>query len=130
MSDEAQNKKHSETRPAETPLQNSSSDDSTRSGKEIPAIRHVGPSLDADPEYRSTQGYSTPEAQIADEAGQVDAGQTRMTENDFDALSGRTPEGLKTRLPGDTSSDPHSDAGPDNAANLRNRPDSGKSNRA
>jgi hypothetical protein len=67
------------------------------------------------------------EAQIAAEAGPVDVDQRRMEEDDFDRLSGRTledrPEPLKTRLPGDTSSEPHTDVGPDNASNLQERDD-------
>jgi hypothetical protein len=105
---------------------------------EIPAIRHVGKTLESDPEYYAiaTPGYSTPEAQIAAEAGPVDVDQRRMEEDDFDPLSGRTledrPEPLKTRLPGDSSSDPHTDLGPDNASNMqerRNAPDSAGANR-
>jgi hypothetical protein len=105
---------------------------------EIPAIRHIGKTLESDPEYYAvaTPGYSTPEAQIAAEAGPVDVDQRRMEEDDFDPLSGRTledlPEPLKTRLPGDTSSEPHTDVGPDNATNLRERepvPNSGELNR-
>lgn len=34
---------------------------------------------------------------------------------------GEVPETLHTRLPGDTSSDPHTDLGPDNATNLQRR---------
>ena len=95
----------------------------------IPAIRHIGKTLESDPEYYAvaTPGYSTPEAQIAAEAGPVDVDQRRMEEDDFDPLSGRTledrPEPLRTRLPGDTSSDPHTDIGPDNASNLQERAD-------
>ena len=95
----------------------------------IPAIRHIGKTLESDPEYYAvaTPGYSTPEAQIAAEAGPVDVDQRRMEEDDFDPLSGRTlenrPEKLKTRLPGDTSSEPHTDVGPDNASNLQERED-------
>lgn len=96
---------------------------------EIPAIRHIGKTLESDPKYYAvaTPGYSTPEAQIAAEAGPVDVDQRRMEEDDFDPLSGRTledrPEPLRTRLPGDTSSDPHTDVGADNASNLQERPD-------
>ena len=35
--------------------------------------------------------------------------------------SGMRVEPLKTRLPGDTSSDPHTDEGPDNATSLQKR---------
>jgi hypothetical protein len=93
----------------------------------IPAIRHIGKTLESDPEFYAiaTPGYSTPEAQIAAEAGPVDVDQRRMEEDDFDPLSGRTledrPEPLKTRLPGDTSSEPHTDVGADNATNLQER---------
>jgi len=93
------------------------------------AIRHIGKTLESDPEYYAiaTPGYSTPEAQIAAEAGPVDVDQRRMEEDDFDPLSGRAledrPEPLKTRLPGDTSSDPHTDVGPDNASNLQEHED-------
>jgi len=105
---------------------------------EIPAIRHIGKTLESDPEYYAVvaPGDSTPEAQIAAEAGPVDVDQRRMEEDDFDPLSGRAredrPEPLKTRLPGDTSSDPHTDVGPDNASNLQERddvPDAAGSNR-
>ena len=95
----------------------------------IPAIRHIGKTLESDPEYYAVAsgGYSTPEAQIAAEAGPVDVDQRRMEEDDFDPLSGRAledrPEPLKTRLPGDTSSEPHTDVGPDNASNLQERDD-------
>ena len=95
----------------------------------IPAIRHIGKTLESDPEYYAvaTRGYSTPEAQIAAEAGPVHIDQRRMEEDDFDPLSGRTledrPEALKTRLPGDSSSDPHTDLGPDDASNIQERQD-------
>lgn len=73
------------------------------------------------------RGCSTPEAQIAAEAGPVDVDQRRMEEDDFDPVSGRAlenrPEPQRTRLPGDTSSDPHTDVGPDNASNLQERED-------
>ena len=106
---------------------------------QIPAIHHVGKTLESDPEYFAvaTSGYSTPEAQIAAEAGPVDVEQRQIQEDYFDSLAGRTledhPEKLKTRLPGDHSSDPHTDVGPDNATNLQERDDVGsfdKPNRA
>jgi hypothetical protein len=96
---------------------------------EIPAIHHIGKTLESDPEYYAVvaPGHSTPEAQIAAEAGPVDVDQRRMEEDDFDPLSGRAledrPEPLRTRLPGDTSSDPHTDFGPDNASNMQERQD-------
>jgi len=96
---------------------------------EIPAIHHIGKTLESDPEYYAVvaPGHSTPEAQIAAETGPVDVDQRRMEEDDFDPLSGRVledrPEPLRTRLPGDTSSDPHTDIGPDNASNIQERQD-------
>ena len=122
MSDEKQNKTRSSGEEREF-----SRDDQQNRDIEIPAIRHVGKTLESDPEYYAvaTPGYSTPEAQIAAEAGPVDVDQRRMEEDDFDPLSGRTfedrPEKLKTRLPGDTSSEPHTDVGPDNATNVQKR---------
>jgi hypothetical protein len=95
----------------------------------VPAIHHVGKTLESDPDYIElpSSGYSTPEAQIAAEAGSIDVDQRRMQEDDFDPLSGKSfedrSERLKTRLPGDTSSDPHSDVGPDNATDLQSEPD-------
>ena len=103
--------------------------DSLEGATVIPAIRHIGKTLESDPEYYAVAipGFSSPEAQIAAEAGPVDVDQRRMEEDDFDPLSGRTledrPEPLKTRLPGDTSSDPHTDVGEDNASNLQERDD-------
>jgi hypothetical protein len=138
MSDE-QNTSSGDRRREET-SQRDSSPNEVRSGDiEISAIRHIGRTLESDPEYNgvSSPGYSTPEAQIAAEAGSEDVDQRAMEQDGFDSLSGHTfesgPERLKTRLPGDTSSDPHSDVGPDNATNLQDRddlPNSDKSNRA
>jgi hypothetical protein len=123
----------------ESPEQGSRGNNVVGDEKGIPAIRHVGPTLESDPEYYAiaSPGYSTPEAQIAAEAGPIDVDQRRMEEDDFDPISGRTsedrPEPLKTRLPGDTSSDPHTDVGKDNATRLQERedvPNTGEQNRA
>jgi hypothetical protein len=90
----------------------------------VPAIRHVGPTLESDPEYLELVGSGgpTPEAQIAERAALA----VPLVEEDVDPLSGRKvevggPEPLKTRLPGDTSSDPHTDVGPDNATTVQRR---------
>jgi hypothetical protein len=125
MSEEKQNKSRSEDQRRNRTRE----DDPLQGATVIPAIRHIGRTLESDPEYYAvaTPGYSTPEAQIAAEAGPMDVDQRRMEEDDFDPLSGRTledrPEPLKTRLPGDTSSEPHTDVGPDNASNLQERDD-------
>ncbi|HZP07691.1 MAG TPA: hypothetical protein VFB43_22530 [Terracidiphilus sp.] len=92
----------------------------------VPALRHVGPTLESDPNYvepTSPTGYSTPEAQIAAEGGTIVPDLHGIVDEGFDPLSGQeSPEAqaepLKTRLPGDSSSDPHTDVGPDNATTL------------
>jgi hypothetical protein len=127
MSEEKQNKSRSEDQRRNRPSERARQEESLQGATVIPAIRHIGKTLESDPEYYAVAapGYSTPEAQIAAEAGPVDVDQRRMEEDDFDPLSGRTledrPEPLRTRLPGDSSSDPHSDVGPDNATNLQQR---------
>jgi hypothetical protein len=139
MSEEKQNKSRSEDQRRNRPSERAKQEESLQGATVIPAIRHIGKTLESDPEYYAVAapGDSTPEAQIAAEAGPVDVDQRRMEEDDFDPLSGRTledrPEPLRTRLPGDRSSDPHSDVGPDNATNLQQREvarNSGETNRA
>ena len=90
-----------------------------------PAIRHVGPTLESDPKYLRNAADSielTPEAQIANIGAPADTTMGRgATDLSADVSStddiakaragGRGPEPLKTRLPGDTSSDPHTDLG-------------------
>lgn len=95
---------------------------------EIPAIRHVGKTLESDPKYLEMvgSGGSSPEAQIAEEAARTEPDVRGLMREGVDPLTGRQihltrPEPLKTRLPGDTSSDPHTDVGPDNAATVQNR---------
>jgi hypothetical protein len=75
--------------------------------------------LESDPDYVElpSSGYSTPEAQIAAEAATAEPDIRGVVDDGFDPISGRKREGaeaepLKTRLPGDTSSDPHTDVGP------------------
>lgn len=88
----------------------------------IPAIRHVGPTLESDPEYLELAGSAgpTPEAQIAEEAQSAEAN-VRVDPLSGEVLEDNEPEPLKTRLPGDTSSDPHTDVGPDNATTVQHR---------
>lgn len=69
-----------------------------------------------------------PEAQIAAEAARTDPDRRDLLDEDeeIDLLSGREsdvarPEPLKDRLLGDTSSDPHTDVGRDNATTVQNR---------
>lgn len=98
-------------------------------------IRHVGRTLESDPRFneddREGEGL-TPEAQIANIGAPPDATMGRgatdisadVSSTDDAARARRRnagPERLKTRLPGDTSSDPHTDLGPDNAATVQRR---------
>lgn len=84
----------------------------------VPAIRHIGPTLESDPRYLELVGSGgpTPEAEIAE--GMTAAPDLReLAEKGIDPRSGREIETgkatpLKTRLPGDTSSDPHTDVTP------------------
>ncbi len=104
-------------------------------GQSSPAVRHVGRTLESDPAYPDEAnrevGDLTPEAQIANVGAPPDTtmgrGATDLSANvsstDDAARTRRNtgPEPLKTRLPGDTSSDPHTDLGPDNAATVQRR---------
>jgi len=123
----------SDTRkPAETQKINRVQDDGTTS---MPAIRHVGRTLESDPKYMESEREGndlTPEAQIANVGAPADSTMSRgatdlsadVSSTD-DAAKARArdarPEALKTRLPGDTSSDPHTDLGPDNATTVQHR---------
>lgn len=94
--------------------------------KAITPLGHVGPTLESDPAYSNrelSEGLS-PEAQIASQAGIAGIHPEEATDVVFDPVSEELqstgePERLKTRLPGDTSSDPHTDLGPDNAATVQ-----------
>jgi hypothetical protein len=110
------------------PRKNEASDERAGTGSSIPAIRHVGPTLESDPDYlvRAGSGDSTPEARLAELAGVTEPPLLEVTAAEVDPLSGEVrridePERLKTRLPGDTSSDPHTDVGPDNATTVQRR---------
>ena len=117
------------TEESRTELRGEERDERRNGDIEIPAIRHIGKTLESDPEYFAvaTPGDSTPEARIAAEAGPIEVERRQILEDDFDPLAGRSiedhPEKLRTRLPGDHSSDPHTDLGPDNATNLQQQPD-------
>lgn len=97
-----------------------------------PAIRHVGRTLESDSNYNDTEGEGlTPEAQIANVGAPADTTMGRgatdlsadvsSTDDAAKARRNAGPEPLKTRLPGDTSSDPHTDLGPDNATTVQHR---------
>ena len=106
-----------------------------------PAIHHVGSTLESDPNYVGNDPEVeslasddlTPEARIANVGAARDTtigrGATDLsadvssTEDPARIRARRNagPEPLKTRLPGDTSSDPHTDLGPDNATSIQRR---------
>ena len=97
-----------------------------------PAIRHVGRTLESESMDNDSEGEGlTPEAQIAKVGAPPDTTLGRgatdlsadVSSTDDAAKARRTagPEPLKTRLPGDTSSDPHTDLGPDNATAVQHR---------
>lgn len=125
MGDKPNKKKADENTGAREPWQM----ENTRAEEvSVPAIRHVGPTLESDPDYLALVGSGgpSPEAQIAQEAARTEPDIRELTEQGVDPISGRelemgAPEPLKTRLPGDTSSDPHTDVGPNNATNLQKR---------
>ena len=88
--------------------------------------RHIGPTLESEGILADVLGTELPISELS-------SAQTELQQEDIDALDMRTfaagpdstasgsdlsgdqPEELKTRLPGDTSSDPHTDVGPENA---------------
>jgi hypothetical protein len=100
-----------------------------------PAMRHVGRTLESDPKYLETEAEVdglTPEAQIANIGAPADTTMGRgatdlsadvSSSDDLSKARARNAgsEPLKTRLPGDTSSDPHTDVGPDNATTVQQR---------
>lgn len=115
-----QSEKHSSTRTPGTQQNGAAT--------EVPATRHVGKTLESDPEYNDQPGR-----ELAPQAGLISRGGNDLTASPdmragsdplngkVIAITGDLVEPLKTRLPGDTSSDPHTDVGPDNATNLQHR---------
>jgi len=91
----------------------------------VDSVRHVGPTLEAEGGYDDVLGTElpTPESQIAADAG-ADSLPIRTVQEDRQRLSERNidPEPLKTRLPGDTSSDRDTDVGRKNATTAHPRP--------
>ena len=81
------------------------------------AVRHVGPTLEAEGVFLPTG--ELPENRIEDEAVPGVAGGAGQTGDAYDReAEAMGAEPLRTRLPGDESSDPHTDLGPDNATTL------------
>jgi hypothetical protein len=96
-----------------------------KTGPIDPAKHHVGRTLESDPEYNEQ-----PARELAPQAGLIDVHGNDLTASPdlrdsvqrARAEFGRE-EPLKTRLPGDTSSDPHTDLdtdlGRENATNVQ-----------
>lgn len=86
-----------------------------RQAQAVDAIRHVGPTLEQDERYLAVEHNELPENIIA-EQGLIEATPNPDPyEREAEAMGA---EPLRTRLPEDTSSDPHTDVGPDNATIL------------
>ena len=92
-----------------------------------PALRHIGSTLESDPDYLDTRAEGlSPEAQIANAGapaattmgrGATDLSADVSSTDDLAKANRNSGSGpLRTRLPGDTSSDPHTDLGSDNAS--------------
>lgn len=100
------------------------------------ATRHVGRTLESEGNFGDVTGTALPIANR--QSGNAAEGAPDTVEvrsigpdrgKDTDAsdpstggLVSTTTPPLRTRLPGDTSSDPHTDLGPDNASTVQNRP--------
>ena len=81
------------------------------------AIRHVGKTLESEGIYMPTG--ELPENRIEMEGMTEAVDDNAVTDDQYDReANAMGAERLRTRLPGDTSSDPHTDEGPDNAATL------------
>lgn len=95
------------------------------------AVRHVGKTLESDPEYNELpERADAPEFQMGSAGGTDLSANPDMSAAGFsiegvDRIDGpgaeRGSEPLKTHLAGDTSSDPHTDLGPDNATTVQKR---------
>lgn len=96
------------------------------------AVRHVGPTLESEGLFIPTG--ELPENRIANEAGTKAVNVRAATEDAYDRQANAMgAERLRTRLPGDRTSDPHTDVGPENATNLdddRERSSGGKKGQA
>lgn len=104
--------------------------------KQVSAVRHVGRTLESDPECNDLPSRAmAPEAGLLSRGGNdltanpnIRAGSNRLAGTEI-SQSADEPEPLKTRLLGDTSSDPHTDVGADNATELQDLPDIPRPNR-
>lgn len=89
------------------------------------AVRHVGPTLEAEGLFIPTG--ELPENRIENLATTDAARAREATEDAYDReADAMGVERLRTRLPGDRSSDPHTDAGADGATEAERTPIKGK----
>lgn len=112
------------------PQQKQSKDELVQSQNATSATRHVGKTLESDPEYNDRPSRElAPQIGLRDPHGNDISASPNMYAGSDPLLgtelsetgSGVRVEPLKTRLPGDTSSDPHTDVGPDNATSVQHR---------
>jgi hypothetical protein len=96
---------------------------STRENRDaaISAIHHVGPTLESKPGEDLDGLGDAAEPSSGSEADPLGTERAREAENLIGSGKFPKPEPLITRLPGDTSSDPHTDVGPDNATTVQER---------
>ena len=81
------------------------------------AVRHVGKTLESEGIYMPSG--ELPENRIEMEGMTEAVDMNAVTDDQYDReANAMGAERLRTRLPGDTSSDPHIDEGPDNATTL------------
>jgi hypothetical protein len=105
------------------------------------ATRHVGRTLESEGNFGNVTGTALPIAnresgnsaegapdavevrRIGQDRGEAPDSYTDASDPSTAGLLSRATPPLRTRLPGDTSSDPHTDLGPDNASTVQNRPE-------
>ncbi len=93
---------------------NQNENGSKQETRTMDAIRHVGPTLESEGLFIPTG--ELPENRIENEGLTETANVRGTTEDAWDReAEAMGAEPLKTRLPGDESSDPHTDVDPDNA---------------
>lgn len=119
------------------PEHHQSASPQTAQSSQSPAVRHVGKTLESDPEYNEQPSRAlAPEAGLVFRGGNdISASPNMWAGSDplngtVTSSTGQRVEPLKTRLPGDISSDPHTDVGPDNATNLQHRGDKEQNRRS
>jgi hypothetical protein len=126
MTERNQQSQLNQTRPVQTNVEQSTNayedqeehEDQERPQHDIaiPAIRHIGPTLEL-AQTKEDQDLADAEDMLRDAENR-----TSIYEPGPDAPRVKDPnEPLRTRLPGDTSSEPHTDVGPDNAATVQHR---------